>query len=178
MCLSLLLGAQYKQHLYSIEIFRAQNHRIIKVGRDLWDHQVQQCLVSVLLSGSIILSIFLQRNCVGLKCYTQSCCFIYSTSKADLYPLWKKIRCPAYPGSAQWFKEPVLPLVTSRRDRNYQQMFPKRGFHECGLGPSCLFFHWIIGFLVVKGAEPHLWPISVWISDSVAVGKGSAAIQS
>lgn len=93
--LSLFLGAQYKQHFYPIEIFRAQNPRIIKIGRDLWDHKVQLWL----LMGWIMLSIFLQRNPVSLKRCIQKLLLIYSTSKADLYPSWKKIRCSGYPGS-------------------------------------------------------------------------------
>lgn len=98
--LSLLFRAQYKQQLYPIEIFRAQNHKIIRAGRDLWDHQVQQWLVSVQLMGRrILLSIFLQRSHVSLKSWVQSCCFISSMSKADLYPLWKKIMCPGCSGS-------------------------------------------------------------------------------
>lgn len=63
----------------------------------------------------------------------------------------------------------VVPLISSRKDRSCLWTHPERGIHECGVASDCFFFHGFISFLVAKGAEPHLWPVSIRITETVAV---------
>lgn len=122
------------------------------------------------------LDIFLGRKQVTLKSCIQSCFYVYFPGQNRLSSFMKENGCGHWVSwSLKWtsgsgnMSSPVVPFITTRKGRSCLWMLPKRGIHECGIAPDWVLLHVFIILLVAKGAEPHLWPISIQTTELAAV---------